>query len=460
MKRSNLFIAASIFALGSNTAVWAQAQDQTDSSGSTETVIVSGSLISRPGFSAPTPVSVVNTADLLKQAPTEISDALNEMPQFGLPSSPTAGWQGASTNEASDSVNLRNLGATRTLVLLDGQRVVPFSTVNTVDLSTLPSALVKRVDVVTGGASAAYGSDAVAGVVNLILDHDFVGLKGDLQYGNTSDFMYETYKGDLTYGTTLDGDKIHLIGSVSYTDSPQSLYADTRDWYKKNGSSAIVNNPAYAPGNGQPQMIHTGDVGLCKATQGGLITSGPLKNTQFVGSGAPEVFNPGTVDQDGILCYGGQADTFAQDNALVGETALVYNAYGYGSYQIASNLKAHVEVDYGHSGGYSTNYPDVHNGNITLSSTNAFLPASVESALLADGQTSFSFGTTNRNLGLPQFDSNQYGAFRNQERVAAGLDGSIGDNWTWTAHYGHGEVHLIALFPNNPYEPKDALNKL
>ena len=94
------------------------------------------------------------------------------MPQFGSPVTSSAGFQGGG-NGGANYVNLRNFGSIRTLILLNGERVVASSLTNSVDLNTLPTTLLQRVDVVTGGASASYGSDAVAGVVNLILDTNY-----------------------------------------------------------------------------------------------------------------------------------------------------------------------------------------------------------------------------------------------------------------------------------------------
>ena len=107
-----------------------------------------------------------------------------------------------------DTVNLRNLGVNRTLVLFDGQRVVSSNIFGGgVDLSTIPTSLVQRVDVVTGGASATYGSDAVAGVVNLIINKNFTGLKGDFQAGDTTTFEHRQAKAELSWGTDFAGGK-------------------------------------------------------------------------------------------------------------------------------------------------------------------------------------------------------------------------------------------------------------
>src|ERR1700722_5324756 len=247
-----LLATSSLFARNSG---WAQSQ--TDSSTVPETVIVTGSLITRPGYTSPTPVTTVSASDLNNSAPVEIADVLDELPQFGIPSSNPIGGGFGGAGAGTQTINLRNLGVVRTLVLLDGERVVNYSTTNAVDLNMLPDALIKRVDVVTGGASAAYGSDAVAGVVNLILDTDYVGFKGNVQYSNTYRGDYETYKTELSAGVNFDGDKGHFITSVSWHDSPNQVLEQSRSWYTdRGGSSILVQNPAYTSGGTAPALIH------------------------------------------------------------------------------------------------------------------------------------------------------------------------------------------------------------
>ena len=450
MNKRRLYMSAAVStaALLSGNA-WAQ---QAANTTAVETVTVTGSLISRPGFEAPTPVSVVTSADLQLQAPNTIVDALNQLPQFG---NGTAS-QGASSNVGNAgiaTINLRNLGVARTLVLVNGERVVPYSTVNTVDVNLVPTALIKRVDVVTGGASAAYGSDAVAGVVNIILDDKFVGLKGNLQYGNTTQWDYETYSGSASYGTAFDGDKGHVVASVSYSDSPQFVFSDTREWYTSKGMSAIITNPAYTPTNGQPQMITGYHVGNAKATFGGVITSGPAKNTQFVGNGVPIAFNPGIVDGAGILCTQCDGTHIGQDKIVVGQNLLTYNAYVNASYDVTSNIKASVALDYGYDSSFANNYPNVQNGTLTIQSDNAFLPPSIGNILSAQKVTSFTFGTTLGDIGLNQkgIDSPLYPARRFTERAAGDLEGTFGDGWSWKAHVGHGETHNNQLGIDDGY---------
>jgi len=152
----------------------------------TSVITVTGSRIARTGYDAPTPVSVVTEAELKAEPQANIGDYVNTLPSV-------RGSQSSSTNSGSLSngqagiatVNLRNLGAARTLVLIDGQRSVASSPVGLVDTQTVPQGLIKGVEVVTGGASSAYGSDAVAGVINFALNRDFKGFRAEYEFGIT-----------------------------------------------------------------------------------------------------------------------------------------------------------------------------------------------------------------------------------------------------------------------------------
>ena len=155
-----------------------------------EAITVTGSRIQRNGDASPSPVTVVATDDLLKVNPgSTLAEALNTLPVFagsrGATSNPTTSGSAAGGNGGANQLNLRNLDPTRTLVLMDGHRVPPTLFNGVVDVDIIPQLLIQRVDVVTGGVSAVYGSDAISGVVNYIIDRKFNGLKLDASYGAT-----------------------------------------------------------------------------------------------------------------------------------------------------------------------------------------------------------------------------------------------------------------------------------
>src|ERR1700736_6600032 len=151
-------------------------------------VVVTGTHLGSANTSSPTPVVVLDSEELLHLGTPRAEDLLNSLPQVN--SGLTLGANGASVAPLTGTApaDLRGIGAFRTLVLINGRRTAPGDPINpSADLNTVPSALMKRVEVLTGGASAIYGSDAVAGVVNFILDSDFTGLKIDLEGGVNQD---------------------------------------------------------------------------------------------------------------------------------------------------------------------------------------------------------------------------------------------------------------------------------
>jgi iron complex outermembrane receptor protein len=173
---SFLALAFPAFAQDASTTVPAAAAP----SSQLEAVVVTGSRIVRNGYAAPTPVTVAPLQEIQQTTPSNIPDALNKLPQFAGSVSQNSIANNQATNSSATSgnfLNLRSFGVIRTLVLLDGQRVPATNFNGQVDTNTLPQMLVQRVDVVTGGASAVYGSDAVTGVVNFVLDTKFNGLK-------------------------------------------------------------------------------------------------------------------------------------------------------------------------------------------------------------------------------------------------------------------------------------------
>lgn len=145
-------------------------------------IVVTGTRIARPNLEGTSPVTVVDSATVKLSGSSRVEDIINELPQAlaGQSSTTSMGANGTAT------VNLRGLGVTRTLVLINGRRLVPGDPVSSpvADLNSVPVGLIKRVDVLTGGASATYGADAVAGVVNFILDDKFTGLSVNAQYSS------------------------------------------------------------------------------------------------------------------------------------------------------------------------------------------------------------------------------------------------------------------------------------
>src|SRR5437868_1245121 len=175
-QRRGLVAAAALGPLLGLPPVVSVAQNAADGAAELEEVTVTGSRIKRPNIESASPVTVVDVAEIKYQGTTSIETALNRLPQFTADSNEN----GSNGSDGTARVNLRDLGSNRVLVLVDGQRMLP---VETADVNFIPSSLLERVDVVTGGASAVYGSDAVAGVVNFVMKKNLQGLRMDVQYG-------------------------------------------------------------------------------------------------------------------------------------------------------------------------------------------------------------------------------------------------------------------------------------
>ena len=209
-----------------------------------EEVVVTGSRITDPNIVSSSQIAVVDGQDIVDAGVTRVEDYLNDMPQIS-PGQSITNSNGAS---GAATVNLRNLGCGRTLVLLNGRRMPPGTTSggNCADLNTIPTLLLDRVEVLTGGASSIYGSDAVAGVVNFILDDEFEGFKASYQYGfynhendNSSlralvdSYNYkkapsdvqtgDTNKVSLAFGGDIDGGKGHITAFFEHTDTKPIL---------------------------------------------------------------------------------------------------------------------------------------------------------------------------------------------------------------------------------------------
>ena len=178
-------------------------------------IVVTGSRIARSGYQAPTPLTVLSTADINAAAPANVADFVNRIPSVVGSSTPANSQLNMSEGTFGvNSINLRRLGANRTLVLLDGQRSVGSTVTGLVDVNTFPQGLIKSVEVVTGGASAAYGSDAVTGVVNFILDKQFTGLKGNAEYGLSTYGDAPNYRVGLTAGTAFAEGRGHMSSTT------------------------------------------------------------------------------------------------------------------------------------------------------------------------------------------------------------------------------------------------------
>jgi iron complex outermembrane recepter protein len=252
----------------------ASAQDE-----AMETVVITGSRIAvTSSFDAPTPVSVVSAQDIKLSGTVNVETLLNQSPQF-TPS--TWGGQTGNTVQANgDSgaawVNLRGLGEVRNLVLVNGRRFAIQGTRMTTDLNTIPTSLIERTEVVTGGNSAVYGSDAISGVVNFVMKQNFQGVEGNAQYKFDQFTVSPIYNFDLTVGGNFDHDKGNVVMAVNYMDRHGFTAGDHGGWTDLSFREGCVTKDSYTPNGLGTPLAGIGTGASCVAAGGvnGFVQGG------------------------------------------------------------------------------------------------------------------------------------------------------------------------------------------
>ncbi|MHB1207954.1 MAG: TonB-dependent receptor plug domain-containing protein, partial [Rhodospirillaceae bacterium] len=363
-------------------------------------------------------------------------DYLTTLPSFAGNYTPQSSTQNVSSGTAGTaSVNLRNLGTTRTLVLINGQRSVPSTITGLVDINTIPSQLIERVDVVTGGASAAYGSDAVSGVVNFVLDTKFTGVKGEASGGVTTYGDDRSWKVAMTGGTAFANDRGHFIvsGMISHQDG---VLDGGRAW--NNTGLQIITNPTYTATNGQPQRLLLSQVSLSNATPGGIIVSGPLKGVAFGAGGQPYQFNYGSIVAGSAMSGG---DWLTSNLHTVGQSIEPSggqrNLFARASYQVTDDIEVFLQSNWYENSNFSNAYPnDNYFGGLTIRTDNAFLPAAVRTQAQALGLTTLTMGTSLTELG-PNAILTKHKVLRNVVGANGKAD-AFDTTWTWNAYFQTG----------------------
>ena len=446
-----------------------------DSETQSEEITVTGSRIVRDGYDAPTPVSVISSKELQAEAPANVTDFVNTLPSV-RGSSTAANSNGSLSNGLAGvaSVNLRALGAQRTLVLFDGQRSVASATSGVVDVNTFPQALIERVEVVTGGASSAYGSDAVSGVINFILDKKYTGIKGSYEYGVTTYSDGPNHKFTLTAGTPFAGGKGHILVSGEYF-TQKGIQSIDRDW--NDAGFFQIDNPAYKEADCKdasaaticyPARLIQGGIGTGQFTPGGLISTGPFKGVYFgaidpaTGKATTNSFAFGQTN--GQWMVGG--DYLLSRDGHVGSATLLpsedrKSGFGRISYEFSPAFELYAQAAYSRYQGQSYYQqtpttgvaiqvaPSATNGGLI----NAFLPTSFVNRVNAYNATpgntpvtSVAIGTSN--IGIPpQGSDNTREVFR-YVVGASGAFGLFGRDWKWDAYYQKGLTKTNELLTN------------
>lgn len=417
--------------------------------------IVTGSRIARDGYEAPTPVTVISSDELFAAtANSSVRETLSTLPVFQGGYNLTTGAGVPSFNQAGVStIEMRSLGINRTLVLLDGQRAVGSLANGVVDTDNFPQQLIRSVEVVTGGASAVYGSDAVAGVVNFILDRRFTGVKGEVSGGITDYGDGENYKIAASAGFPFAAGRGHVLLSSEIVDN-KGVYdgVGKRDWGWT--TTNYIANPAYAPGNGQPEFLLRDNVFLSSATHGGVISFGPLAGTAFGVGGTPYQFNYGEgAPRDLFMSGGDYLSTRTADAYSLLPKQERKNYFARVSYDITDRLHVYGQFSRGVSVTSGIAFPHYltasrtgNSGGIQVLSGNPFIPDSVQARMDDLGLASFRVGTMAYDIPFVVTDT-----ARAAERYVLGAEGNFdvgSTNWKWNSYAQIGRTEGMAYTHN------------
>jgi len=450
--RSVTLASASVMAMS------AAAYAQTDAQATVETVVVTGSRVITDIASSPTPVTEVTAEQLLTTTPSNVSDALNKLPVFqGSATQRNAG--SASGNAGGDFLNLRNFGQQRTLVLMDGMRVPASNQAGSVDISTLPQELFQRVDVVTGGGSAVYGSDAITGVVNFILDKNFSGVKYEANSGISQYADGFSYKLNLAAGTDLFGGRAHIEGAVGYTNQ-DGVLKEARPSGAENLGSYFTGSTAAQPSTnvtqaGQTVSTASGKI-TCVTTPSAAQAAAGMKGCsvngqEFSTPGVPGPIFYGTIPAGQTAIAVGCSDcAHVNDTSIFGATRNA-TAFGRMSYNVNSDTQAFLQVSLAQANIFNYFFPEQQEPSrqtVNYFKDNPFLPAATQALLGNDCATDPNCHTDGTNIFQVSEWYNAPGRVRATNSVTrnivlnTGVNGQAFGDFDWEAHYTHGQSRL------------------
>lgn len=381
------------------------------------------------GFDAPTPTTTVSADDIVGRGLPNIADYLNELPAFLGTGTPTS-QSFFTTSLGLNTLDLRGLGNNRTLVLVNGRRHVPTTAEGAVDINTIPMAIIQRVEVVTGGASAAWGSDAVAGVVNILLDDQFEGLRTSTQFGASTRGDAESTHASIAYGSSIADGEGHMVIAAEYQksnglDSQRARRIGREGW-------ALAPNPAdTGRSDGIPASMIVRNAGLLIGSEGGnVLGPGPIAGIKFGPGGVMQPYDFGQGVQ-GTWVIGG--DGGFVDSQLVPDTDRM-NLMATVRRSLNERTEVFFEGSYAQSSG-SSNIVPPFGFPIVIQANNPFVPSDFRSLLDANGITSF---------GLYRLNTDHGFIHTNQEvrttTATLGVKGELGERWHWDVYGQWGQT--------------------
>lgn len=454
------FIGAHLFAPVSSAQTETPEQPANGVPPAVQEVVVTGSRLGA-SFAAPTPVTSVSSDQLTQVSPNDVATALAQVPALNDSSLTTQpnGASAASGTNGQSLLNLRGLGVNRTLVLLDGERLGTTNVADSVDINIIPQSLLKRVDIVTGGASASYGSDAVAGVVNFILDTKFTGFKADASAGTTTYGDATNGNVSVAYGGSFNDDVRLIIGANLFKEGGIGLPPTGRSWI--DNEYVAYPNPV---SGGLPATIVEPNARASNGTYGGLITGvqrcstaacNSLVGQQFGAGGTLEPFQQGS-DAGATFASGGQgaAVAYGLSPEMDRENVLLHSEW-----DVNSDITLFTEGIFARTDtSYVGQWPSMTGPTqFTIYPNNAYLPAALQDFFSANpSATSITMGRVMSDLGPQMVDTlDEVG------RLAIGAKGAMNDRWSFDTslaeQYTVNDLDVYEQIERNVYAAADAV---
>ena len=422
-------------------------------------VVVTGSRLVTRAVDSPAPITVISGEQILGQTGrTSLGDELTELPQFRatLTQSVSGGIGVTPPSQVGlNLLDLRGLGTVRTLVLQNGRRHVSGSQlVAQPDINTIPLDLLERVEILTGGASAVYGADAIAGVVNFVLKENFEGLTFRGQGGVSGHGDADTRQLSVTAGSNFGDGRGNIAGSIAY-DRRDLLPYSARAFSR--GQSAFVPNsadtdPSLPPGSapdGIPDQILINDLRLLFLSTGGTFFNNFMDGTPRFFRFAPDgTLNPADFGERGFfppvpVSEGGDGYSSIATSTLLPQNEHVsLNLIGH--FDISDRLRLFTEVKAVHQEAKA--FGQATASGLELSVDNPFLSDQARGVLEANlppGSTSFFIQRVNEDLGNTGERST-----RKTARGVLGLKGDFSEHWRFETAYSYGRTKIDTDFLN------------
>lgn len=410
-------------------------------------IVVTGSRIARQDYSSTSPIVTVGQEDFQATGSVTIDALVNDLPQF-VPS--VNSTSNNPSNGGQANIDLRGLGTARTLVLMNGRRVVPSNPDGTVDINILPTPLIRNVEVISGGASAVYGSDALAGVANFILNDSFKGVQFDAQHGVTDRGDGETEAYSVTLGGDIADGRGNAVLSVGRS-TRQLIYNADREFSAISGRSSTspLGSTVFDANNLPSQAAIDAYFGRTDISQTGGFGFND-DGTLFAYQGTRNYKSPGGVDFDGFAAPG---TDFAYNTGALNYLQLPlerWNAFASADYALSEGMEVYASLlltDY-QSANELAATPAASSSGFRIPVTNPFIPADLAALLATRANPGASFRLDKRFTDLGgRRAAEDYTVYQGTVGLRGDLTGLR--DWTYDVYAQHGRMERTTTQSGN-----------